>query len=193
MVVDDFDLDGDPDLFVGNGHIQQDIAYIRDNTSYRQLPHLFVNTGDGIFGDRAEEAGFSESLIARGVASFDYDRDGDVDLIVTQNGHGVKVFRNETPTDAGYVQIGFKSDPASALPFGVAVELHQPDVVQRRTVAAGSSYLSTVEPVITFGLGGAGVDSVVVNWPSGFRTSSADVMFNQRYLVGRSGVEIDAR
>ena len=93
----DLDLDGQLDLVVANGHIDETVRNIRGKVGYAQPPHLFHNRGDGTFRDRAGEAGaaFAEPRVGRGLACGDFDNDGDVDLLMTANNGAARLFRND--------------------------------------------------------------------------------------------------
>ena len=93
----DVDLDGALDLVVANGHIDETVRNIRGNVGYAQPPQLFLNQGDGTFRDVASEAGaeFAQPRVGRGLAYGDFDRDGDVDLLMTTNNGPALLFRND--------------------------------------------------------------------------------------------------
>ncbi len=81
----DVDLDGRLDLLAVNGHIDETVRNIRSNIGYAQPPHLFLNDGHGGFHDVAKEVGadFAAPKVGRGAAYGDFDRDGDVDILIT--------------------------------------------------------------------------------------------------------------
>ena len=93
----DLDLDGSLDLIVANGHIDDTVRNIRGNAGYAQAPHLFLNRGGGTFRDVASEvgSGFALPRVGRGLACGDFDRDGDVDLLITTNSGPPVLFRND--------------------------------------------------------------------------------------------------
>ena len=93
----DLDLDGTLDLVVANGHIDETVRNIRGNVGYAQPPHLFLNQGNGAFRDVAATAGggFAQPQVGRGLACGDFDRDGDVDLLMTTNNGPAVLFRND--------------------------------------------------------------------------------------------------
>ena len=93
----DVNLDGWLDLAVANGHIDETVRNIRGNVGYAQPPQLFLNSGKGAFRDVAADAGsgFVQSKVGRGVACGDFDRDGDLDLLVTTNNGPAFLYRND--------------------------------------------------------------------------------------------------
>ena len=93
----DLDLDGRLDLIVANGHIDDTVRNIRGNVGYAQPPHLFLNLGNGKFQDVAGTHGgdFATARVGRGLAFADFDRDGDVDLLLTTNNGPAYLFRND--------------------------------------------------------------------------------------------------
>src|SRR5437588_1197278 len=93
----DYDLDGWPDIFVADGHLDSDIERIQKRIKYRQPPHLFRNLGNGKFEEvtAATGAAFSAPRVARGAAYADIDNDGDLDLLMTTNAGPVLLFRND--------------------------------------------------------------------------------------------------
>ncbi len=168
----DVDLDGDLDLFAANGHVQQDIETVRDNTTYRQAPHLFENRGDGTFQDVATGIGgpLTKPLVARGAAYADYDKDGDLDILLTENNGPAHLWRNETSPAPEFIRVETTGTVSNKSGVGATVTVWSGDRGQRRSVRSGGSYLSQSELGLTFGLGGRSMaDSVWVTWPSGQR------------------------
>ena len=92
----DLDLDGDLDLVVANGHIDDTVRNIPGNVGYAQPPHLFLNDR-GTFRDVATQVGggFEQPRVGRGLAVGDFDRDGDLDLLMTTNNGPAVLFRND--------------------------------------------------------------------------------------------------
>ncbi len=177
----DADLDGDLDLFAANGHVQKDIETVRDNVSYRQRPQLFVNKG-GDFDVHtpvvAADNPLAKPIVARGAAYADIDLDGDQDILVTENGGPVHVWRNNARQaglgDAPHaLRIVLEGREGNRDAIGAVVEatVAVTDAQYfrlRRRVKTGSSYLSHSESVLAIGLGThTHIDSLSVYWPSG--------------------------
>ena len=83
----DYDLDGWDDIFAANGHIEPEINRVQPKVQYREPPLLFHNQGHGRFEDVSAAAGpdFQHAIVARGAAYADYDRDGDLDVLISTN------------------------------------------------------------------------------------------------------------
>src|SRR5207244_7877296 len=93
----DADLDGLLDLAVANGHIDETVRNIRGNIGYAQPPQLFLNQGSSKFNDIVPSWGdaFAQPKVGRGLAYGDFDRDGDLDLLLTTNNGPAYVYRND--------------------------------------------------------------------------------------------------
>jgi hypothetical protein len=166
----DLDLDGALDLVLANGHIDETVRNIRGNVGYAQPPQLFLNLGKGSFRDVTFEVGpdFSQPRVGRGLACCDFDRDGDVDLLLTTNNGPAYLFRNDQLVRNQSIRIRLVGTQSNRDGIGATVRLECGGVTQTRMVKSGSSYLSQSELPLTFGLGKRDqVDRVVVQWPSG--------------------------
>jgi hypothetical protein len=166
----DVDLDGSLDLVVVNGHIDETVRNIHGNVGYAQRPQLFLNQGNGTFRDAALEAGpeFAQPRVGRGLAVGDFDRDGDLDLLLTTNNGPARLFRNDQL--AGHRSLRFRliGTKSNRDAIGATVRIFYGGASQSRMVKSGSSYLSQSELPVTFGVGPRDrVDRVVIEWPSG--------------------------
>jgi enediyne biosynthesis protein E4 len=166
----DVDLDGHLDLMAVNGHIDDTVRHIRGNVGYAQSPHLFLNNGKGSFRDVAGQAGaaFAAPRVGRGLACGDFDRDGDVDILVTSNQGSPALYRNDVRTGFRGLRLRLIGTKSNRDAIGAAVRVSTPDGTQSRTVKTGSSYLSQSELTLTFGLGSRdAADRLMIYWPSG--------------------------
>ena len=166
----DLDLDGRLDLVVANGHIDDTVRNIRGNVGYAQPPHLFLNLGQGKFADVAESHGgdFAAPRVGRGLAFGDFDRDGDVDVLLTTNNGPAYLFRNDVRSQNRSLRLYLRGTKSNRDAIGAVVRIFHGGVGQMRVVRSGSSYLSQSERALTFGVGKADlVDRVTVDWPSG--------------------------
>ncbi|HEV2315369.1 MAG TPA: CRTAC1 family protein [Candidatus Acidoferrales bacterium] len=166
----DMNLDGALDLVVANGHIDETVRNIRGNVGYAQPPQLFLNDGAGKFRDVASEVGdaFARPKVGRGLCYGDFDRDGDLDLLMTTNNGPAHLFRNDQLSHNRAIRFRLTGVKSNRDAIGARVQIFHNESSQSRLVKSGSSYLSQSELPVTFGLGQADrVDRVVLNWPSG--------------------------
>jgi enediyne biosynthesis protein E4 len=166
----DVDLDGLPDLLVANGHIDETVRHIRGNVGYAQPPHLFLNQGDGTFRDAAAEAGtgFADAKVGRGLAVGDFDRDGDLDVLITENNGPARLYRNDQLAGHRALRLRLVGTRSNRDAIGAMVRIFYDGTSSMQMVRSGSSYLSQSELPLTFGVGRRDrIERVVVAWPSG--------------------------
>lgn len=166
----DLNLDGWLDLIVMNGHIDNTVRNVGRRVSHAQVPHLFLNDGAGHFRDAALEVGpgFATPKIGRGIALGDFDRDGDLDLLVTTNAGPARLYRNDVANHHRSIRFRLEGRKSNRDAIGAVVQLTTADGTQRQMVKSGSSYLSSSELALTFGVGTIEqATRVTVYWPSG--------------------------
>ena len=168
----DADNDGDPDLYVANGHIDEDIDQFDPQATYGQSDQLYLNDGQGRFADASAAAGVAaptRDLVGRGSAVADYDNDGDLDLFLLNTGQRALLWRNDT--QAGhYLALALEGRTSNRDGYGARVEVR----VGGRTLVAekrsAASYLSQNDARMFFGLGpNEEAEQVEIAWPSGIR------------------------
>jgi hypothetical protein len=166
----DINLDGWLDLAVANGHIDETVRDIRGNVGYAQPPLLFINNGMGNFRDVATETGggFEHPKVGRGLAYADFDRDGDLDLLLTTNNGPAYLYRNDALAGNRSIRFRLVGTKSNRDGIGAMVRIASNGLTQSRMVKTGSSYLSQSELPVTFGLDKKDrVESAVIYWPSG--------------------------
>jgi enediyne biosynthesis protein E4 len=185
----DYDLDGWPDVFVANGHIDADIQRVQANVKYAMPPHLFHNIGDGKFTEVTQTlgTGFAAPRVGRGAAYADINNDGRLDVVLSTNGGPVYLFRNEARGSSAANRslrmklIGSKSNRDG---IGATAKVSVGGETQTQMLRSGSSYLSASELVLTFGLAQREkADSIEIRWPSGQIDRLADVAGGQTVTV----------
>jgi hypothetical protein len=182
----DIDLDGNLDLVVANGHIDDTVRNITGNTGYAQAPHLFLNQGGGTFRDVAAGAGggFVQPRVARGLAYADFDRDGDLDLLITTNDGPPVLFRNDQTAGRRSLRFRLQGVKSNRDAIGATVRIDHGGTSQMRMVKSGSSYLSQSELPVTFGVGTRDrIDRVVIAWPSGATEEFKNLASGKAYVV----------
>ena len=173
----DYDLDGWQDIFVANGHIEEAIERVQPRVHYAEPPHLFRNLGNGKFTETTASAGpaFAAPRVARGAAYGDINNDGALDIVVSTNGGPAALFRNTGTTNHSLriKLIGTKSNRDG---IGAVVRVTAGTDTQWQMLRSGSSYLSSSELVLTFGLGPhLQADLIEIRWPSGRDDKLANV------------------
>jgi hypothetical protein len=166
----DANLDGWLDLAVANGHIDETVRNIRGNVGYAQPPQLFLNNGKGSFHDVAAELGgsFDQPKVGRGLAYADFDRDGDLDLLLTTNNGPAYLYRNDQLSGNRSIRFRLVGTKSNRDAIGSTIQIISAGMTQSRMVKSGSSYLSQSELPVTFGLEKQDrVESAVIHWPSG--------------------------
>ena len=181
----DFDLDGKLDIFVANGHVENDINKVQRRVTYEQPPHLFHNQGQR-FIEVTDQVGsdFGQPRVGRGGAYGDYDNDGDLDLLMTTNGGPAVLWKNQTDNGNHYLRVKTVGSKSNRDGIGAKVTVRVPSGQMWRRVKSGSSYCSQSELPVTFGLGASTkVLSLEVLWPSGLVDKLSDLSAGQRIVV----------
>ena len=166
----DVDLDGWQDLIIANGHIDETVRNIRGNVGYAQSPQLFLNDRGVAFRDVAASVGedFNLPKVGRGLAYGDFDRDGDLDILLTTNNGPAYLYRNDQTSGNKSVRFRLVGTKSNRDGIGATVQIFHGGSSQSRMVKSGSSYLSQSELPVTFGLGSRDkIDRAVIQWPSG--------------------------
>jgi len=166
----DLNLDGSLDLAVANGHIDETVRNIRGNVGYAQPPQLFLNDGRAHFHDVAAAMGreFASPKVGRGLAYGDFNRDGNLDLLMTTNNGPAYLFRNDNRTGNRGIRFRLIGTKSNRDAIGATVTIEAGGASQQRMVKTGSSYLSQSELPVTFGLGWRDrAERAVICWPGG--------------------------
>jgi hypothetical protein len=170
----DANLDGALDLAAANGHIDDTVRSIRGNVGYAQPPQLFLNNflnqGKRIFRDVTSEIGdaFGQPKVGRGLACGDFDRDGDLDILITTNNGPAYLYRNDQLAGNRSIRFHLVGKQSNRDAIGATVRIYHEGTTQSRLVKSGSSYLSQSELPVTFGLGKHDkIERVVIQWPNG--------------------------
>ncbi|MFT7487179.1 MAG: hypothetical protein ACI9F9_003038 [Candidatus Paceibacteria bacterium] len=164
----DADNDGDLDLFIPNGYTSPD--YESTSLCVGQSNQFFLNDGTGRFEDATQQAGAAVSapLASRSAAVCDYDRDGKLDLFVTNNNGPYQLLHNELPNAGHWVGLELRAVDGNSAAIGARAVIEVDGVSLVREVTAGGGYLAGHASELHFGLGSV-EDSgpVTVHWPSG--------------------------
>ena len=185
----DYDNDTDLDIAIANGHVMANVSSLRGGGKFAQR-NLLLRNSDGRFENVTNQAGpgFSIELVSRALAAGDIDNDGDLDLLVTNNGAGVNLLLNEGLAEAaGHANamlirvIGTKSNRSA---IGARLTLTTGGRRQLREVQSGSSYLTQNDLRAHFGLGAANrSERLEIRWPSGATEVVQDLPANHVFTV----------
>ena len=169
----DYDLDGWPDIFIANGHIDGDIQRVQPNVKYAMPPHLFRNVGKGNFQEVTKTLGaaFNTPRVGRGAAYGDINNDGRLDLLLSTNGGPAYLFQNDaaprSPANKS-LRIKLVGTKSNRDGIGTVVKVTTSAGTESQMMRSGSSYLSASELMLTYGVGQLNqADTVEIRWPSG--------------------------
>jgi len=193
LVLFDVDMDSDLDLFIGNGHVYPQRTKNQDGITYKQASQLFLNNGDGAFSIANEKITgiINNKMVVRGVAIGDYDKDGDQDLLLTENNGPAHLWRNDSESK-NYLRVNLLGVKSNKDGIGSKVFLYINEYKIERLIRTGSSYLSQSEKTATFGLGDHDmIDSLSIYWPSGKKETYIDIEINKEILIKEGFGEIE--
>ena len=165
----DYDNDGDPDLFLVNGHPDDMIESRVPRVRHKEPLLMFENTGRA-FKDVSAKSGavFSKMFSGRGMALGDFDNDGDEDVLTSNNGEPPLLLRNQGGNRNNWIGlqlVATKSNPAAV---GAMITWQAGTLKRTRLKTSGGSYLSSHDPREILGIGSATkIDSIEIRWPSG--------------------------
>jgi enediyne biosynthesis protein E4 len=178
----DVDNDADMDLSIVNGHVIDNTAMFRTGSTHAQRKLLFQNTNGRRFAEvgRTSGAGFSRDAVGRTLIGGDIDNDGDVDLVVTNNGGAPDVLRNSGGNTRPSILIRVVGSASNRDGLGARVTVAAGGRTQVREVKSGSSYLGQNDLRVHVGLGeSTRVDRIDVRWPAGKTDTIRDIAANQ--------------
>lgn len=182
----DYDLDGLEDLFVANGHVNDQVHKLQAQVTHAQPSLLFLNTGKGVFREVGATSGtaIARKMVGRGAAYLDFDGDGDLDIVTTANGGPARLLRNDRGNRNHLVRLTLLRGARAGDGIGTRVTLERPGGRQLKWVKSGSSYLSQSELPLTFGLGAeSGPVTAHILWPSGKRETVGGLQPDHAYTI----------
>jgi hypothetical protein len=177
----DYDNDTRLDLAIANGNVMANVARLRAGGKFGQRNLLLRNTDKG-FRDVTKDAGpgFAPELVSRALAAGDVDNDGDLDLLITNNGAGVNLLLNDGGNASNALLVQLEGTRSNRSAIGARIALTTGQQTQTREVQSGSSYLAQNDLRAHFGLGRAErAERLEIRWPSGVKESIENVAANQ--------------
>ncbi len=189
----DYDNDGDPDLFLANGHPDDMIETKSARVKYKEPLLIFENTGKGFRNVSAQSGAiFTKNFPARGLAVGDFDNDGDADVLVSNNGEAPLLLRNEGGNRNNWLGLHLIAKQSNPAAVGAVISWQAGPLKRSRLKTAGGSYLASHDPREILGIGSAAkIDYVEIRWPSGKIEKLKNPPIN-RYLKVVEGAGISA-
>ena len=192
----DYDNDGDLDLVLATGvDYAAEVPYTANTTGFADDPmRLWRNEGSGRFTEVAQQEGLLATAVGTGLAAFDLEPDGDLDLLVVHNSGRPVLYRNDT-NRAGragpnrWLQLRLEGRAANRQGVGARITVTpsaaEPERRLVRVLGGGNNYLGQNEALLHVGLGPGleRVAAVDIEWPGGTRQTLRDVAVNQRLAV----------
>ena len=178
----DYDNDGKCDLFLANGHVLDNIAMYHKGILYAEPKLMFRNTGNAMFVNVSDQLGpdFQAPAVSRGAAIADFDNDGDLDILVNNNGGVPQLLRNDGGNANHWVEILLIGTRSNRDGVGARVKVVAGDLTLHDQRKGGMSYQSAHDPRLHFGLGGrTQIDLIEIRWPNGTLTKLTGIAADQ--------------
>ena len=184
----DYDNDGLLDLIIVNGHVIEGVEGSQAFVKYREQPLLLHNSGNAVFEDISSMAGpaFSRGYLARGLAIGDWNNDGAPDAIFTCIGGSPVLLRNNVENRNSWIGVHLTGTKSNRDAIGAKVQISISKRKLVRWVTSGTSYLSSHDKRVLFGLGDLAADikvDVEIRWPSGITQVARSLTTNRYHQI----------
>jgi hypothetical protein len=182
----DYDNDGWNDILQLNGAMLDNVALYHGEVSYKEPLLMYRNLGKGEFDKISDSLGpdFMRPIVGRGLATADYDNDGDIDIVTNSRGDFPSLLRNDGGNANNWLTVQLVGTKSNRDGIGASLKLTSEGFVQVEQAKGGMSYMSASDPRIHFGLGKrAKIASLEITWPSGQIDRLTNVPINQIITV----------
>ncbi|WP_309714249.1 CRTAC1 family protein [Armatimonas sp.] len=182
----DYDRDGNPDLIVGNGHVNDDVEAYAQGDKYAQPKSLLRNSGNGTFTDHTQGLGdLTVPHVTRGLAVADFDDDGHLDILTNNQDGPPELLRYTGPNTGHWVAFhlkGVKSNPSG---YHARVTITAGGKTYVAESRSGGSYASRTQPRLYFGLGEAKtIEALTIRWHgSKTETKASNIAADRLYTL----------
>jgi hypothetical protein len=166
----DYDNDGWNDILQLNGAMLDNVSLYRNEVSYKEPLLMFRNLGKGQFDKVSESLGpdFVRPIVGRGLATADYDNDGDIDIVTNNRGDYPSLLRNDGGNSNHWLTVLLIGTKSNRDGIGASLKLTSEGFMHVEQAKGGGSYMSASDPRIHFGLGKrTKIESLEITWPSG--------------------------
>ncbi|MGA7313818.1 MAG: CRTAC1 family protein [Silvibacterium sp.] len=182
----DYDNDGWPDILQLNGAMLDNVNLYHSEVSYKEPLLMFRNLGKGHFDKVSDSLGpdFMRPVAGRGLATADFDNDGDIDIAVNVRGDYPELLRNDGGNANHWLEVLLIGTKSNRDGTGSVLKLTSEGFAQVKQAVGGTSYMSASDPRIHFGLGKRSkIESLVITWPSGQVDKLTNVAVDQIIAV----------
>ncbi len=181
----DYDLDGFKDVIIGNGHVNDDVETYSRGVYYAEPRQLFQNRRDGTFTeDTARLGDLARPSVTRGLAVGDFDNDGDLDVLTNNHNRDAELFQNNIGNGGAWITLRLVGVTSNRDAVGAKLWARAGSLKQYAEVRAGSSYASSSDKRVCFGLGEAKrLDSLRIRWPSGLQEKFSSLAAGRFYVI----------
>jgi hypothetical protein len=166
----DYDNDGWTDILQLNGAMLDNIQLYHSEVTYPEPLLMFRNSGKGMFKKVSESLGpdFVRPIVGRGIATADYDNDGDIDIVTNNRGDFPSLLRNDGGNANHWLSLLLIGTKSNRDGIGASLKLTSDGITQFEQSKGGMGYMSASDPRIHFGLGKRNkIQSLQITWPSG--------------------------
>ena len=181
----DLDNDGYPDIPIITGTVYPELEKLYAKYPARTPRLIFRNNGNGTFTELGDETGpgISAKHLSRGAAFGDFDNDGDVDIVIMNRNEPPSLLRNDAPPGNHWIKVRLEGTKSNRSALGSRVLIHYGDKVQAQCLTSQSSFLSSNDPRLHFGLGKSATVDVEVHWPTGASETFKNVTADQLVTI----------
>ena len=191
----DYDNDGAHDLFMAGWNVLDNIARYHAGVTFAEPKLMFRNLGNGMFENVSDQLGadFRLPRVSRSAAVGDFDNDGDLDILINNNGEMPQLLRNDGGNQNNWLSILLIGTKSNRDGVGARVKITAGDLIAYDQRKGGMSYQSARDPRLHFGLGSHDtIDAVEVKWPSGAANKLEKLKSNQIIAI-KEGEGVVAR
>jgi hypothetical protein len=151
----DLDNDGNPDIFIVTGQVYPELEAVNPKYPRKGPRILFRNQGNGTFQQITDEAGpaLDARHVSRGCAFGDFDNDGDLDVVIMNQNEAPTLLRNDAPPGNHWIKIRVQGTKSNRSAIGSRIVLRYGGKTQVQELMSQSSYVSSNDPRLHFGLG----------------------------------------